>query len=119
MTAPATLDLTVYQGATLRVPVRWTAGGLPVDLTGFRIRCHARRKISDPVALLTWTSENGGFEIVDAVNGRFDLVLTATQSAAVDFKTAVYDIEMVSAGGEVTRLIQGTMSMSLEVTRNA
>ena len=42
---------------------------------------------------------------------------SATQSAALDFNSAVYDLEIVSPAGVVTRLVQGTVTLSREVTR--
>ena len=42
------------------------------------------------------------------------LSMTATATAALDFETAVYDLELVS-GAEVTRLIEGIVTLSKEV----
>jgi hypothetical protein len=61
------------------------------------------------------TGFNAGI-VVDAT-GTVTLALTAAQSAALDFDRAYYDIEIVSPAGVVTRLVQGTVTLSREVTR--
>jgi hypothetical protein len=45
------------------------------------------------------------------------LSLTAAVTAAIVAGVYVYDLELVSSGGIVTRLLQGTFTVSAEVTR--
>lgn len=50
-------------------------------------------------------------------SGVIEITLTANFTAALNFDQAVYDMEAVSPSGQVTRLIEGPMSLSREVTR--
>ena len=68
----------------------------------------------DPV--LTMTTENGR-AIIDGASGTVTLTLADEDTAAVPFGTYRYDVELESAAGDVTRLVQGTFTISPEVTR--
>lgn len=57
---PAKIDLAIYQGATFSKVMRWSAGGSPVDLTGYTARMQVRGEIDDEEALVELTTENGG-----------------------------------------------------------
>jgi len=52
----------------------------------------------------------------DNVYGQFTLTITAATTAAYTFDTAVYDIEL-DIDGNTTRLLQGKIKLSKEVTR--
>lgn len=88
----------------------------PVDLTGYTARMQVRQDIDDEDPLLELTTENGGIVLGDAA-GTIQLVLTATQTAGLDFDSAVYDLELVSGAGRVRRLMRGVVTLSREVTR--
>ncbi len=115
MTAPATLDLTIYQGATFRKRLVWTVNGTAVDLTGFTARMQIRSSIGDSTALIEMTTENGGISIT-AVDGQIDLFISSDDTASLSFNSGVYDLEL-NDSGEVTRLVMGKVNLSKEVTR--
>jgi len=114
------LNLKIDQGATFRKPVTWKLGpapGTPVDLTGCTARMHVRLKVNSPGApLLELTTENGGVVLGGAL-GTVEMVLTDEQTSAIDWASAVYDLEITFANGTVRRLLQGTVSVSPGVTR--
>ena len=60
------------------------------------------------------TTANGGI-VLGGTAGTFEIVMTNTQTAALD-SDGVYDLEIVSSGGTVSRVIQGTFTLDLEVT---
>lgn len=110
-------DFTIEQGATTVKPFVWKSGeGVPVDLTGSSVRMQVRRSPSSSDVLLEASTENDRIQL-DATNGKFTLVLSATVTAALNWMTGVYDIEVTSADDTVTRLVQGTITISKEVTR--
>jgi phage pi2 protein 07 len=116
---PATLDITIYQGSTFSQVFQWKSGSpsVPVNLTGYTARMQIREKFSSPDYVINLTTENGGIVFRDAVNGTFSIEMSATDTAAMNFKHAVYDIEFVSPSGIVTRLFGGSVTLSPEVTR--
>lgn len=99
----------------------YTSGGFlvsytPVSLSGFTARMQIRETVeaADTLASLTST---GGDIALDDTNHTITVTISATATAAYDFATAVYDLELVSGTGVVTRLLEGEVSVSSEVTR--
>jgi len=109
-------DIYIEQGATWNLPLRWqTAEGVPIDVTGYTARMHIRKKIGDAEFESELTTENGKITLGGA-DGAINLTLPAVETAAIDIKGGVYDLEMVK-DDVVTRLLEGTVIISLEVTR--
>lgn len=118
MTTPAKLKFTIYQGATFRKRLTWTApGGTPIDLTGCTARMQVRSDVESPTALLSLTTENDGIVLGGAL-GTIELYVSDEDTAAITWDGGVWDLEIVHPGGEVTRLAQGSISVSPEVTRD-
>ena len=122
MTTPAKLKFTIYQGATFRKRLRWTnkPAGTPLDLTGCKARMQARAEIDSTDVLLELTTENGGITL-GGTAGTIDLYVGATATAAITWEGGVFDLEIIHPGAlpdDVTRLAQGTISVSPEVTRD-
>lgn len=116
MTA-AVHNFTIEQGATLSKSFVWKdSNGDAIDLTGYTARMQIRENVSASTALVSATTENSKIDIVDA-EGKVTVTLSATETAGLTFKTAVYDLELISASSVVTRLVGGTITLSLEVTR--
>jgi hypothetical protein len=66
--------------------------------------------------VLTLTTENGKISL-GGTAGTITLNLTATETAAITQSSLAYDLELVSAGGVVTRLVEGQINLTPEVTR--
>jgi hypothetical protein len=115
---PAEIDITIYQGATFRKPFQWLTGtpAVPVDLTGGTARMQIRRNISADTPEITLTTETSGITLTNAANGEFAIHLTPEQTAGLDIRKGVYDIELV-VGGDTHRVVMGTVEVSKEVTR--
>lgn len=99
----------------------YTSGGIleynqPVDLSGFTARMQIREKLTSDVVLQELTTTNGKI-VLDNVGKTITFSLTATETTAFTFNTAVYSLELVSSGGQVTQLITGTLTLVKEVTR--
>ncbi len=95
----------------------YTSGGIlqyntPVSLAGFTARMSIKDKIGGTELLLT--TENDRIDIDDAAK-TITLTISATDTAAITWKKAVYELEMVSATGEVTSLIRGNIAVTKEV----
>ncbi|MCU4601851.1 hypothetical protein [Acinetobacter ursingii] len=113
----AKLNLKIEQGATFRQTFDWTTNGVPVNLTGFETRMQLRQPIDSPTIIHELTTSNGGIHFTDPLNGKFELFISNIDTAAFNFSTCVYDLEMVAPNTDVTRLIEGTITLSKEVTR--
>ncbi len=84
------------------------------DLTGYTARMQIRRTLESVTPEIELTTENGGIALGGDA-GTFEIVMSNTQTAGLD-SDGVYDLEIISAGGTVSRVIQGTFTLDLEVT---
>jgi len=114
--AAGTLDFTIEQGATFNLLLTWKINDVAVNLTNWTARLQARVDVEDTQTVLTLTTENGGITLGGAL-GTISLDQTATQTAVLPAGTYVYDLELISGVGAVTRLVQGELNISAEVTR--
>jgi len=114
--AAGTLDFTIEQGATFNLLLTWKIDGTPVNITNWTARLAARVDVEDTEVILSLTTSNGGITLGGAA-GTISLNQTATQTALLPAGTYVYDLELISAVGAVTRLVQGELNISPEVTR--
>jgi len=97
----------------------YISGGIayaPVNLTSYTAELQIRSLPSDPTAVLTLSTANGGIAIT-ALTGTIACHATAAQTTLIDEGTYYYDIEITSVGGIVTRVAQGQVIVSAEVTR--
>ena len=74
-----------------------------------------RRTIESATPLITLTTENGRISL-NGASGLINLSISAADTAAIT-SSGVYDLEIISSNGLVSRVIQGTFTLSPEVTR--
>lgn len=96
----------------------YTSGGViayrqPNDLTGFTVRGQLRDSIEATTILL----DLAPYLSINNTLKTTTLTIPAAITTAIAWDRAVYDIEMVSAGGTVTRTAWGSATLSKEVTR--
>lgn len=110
--AAGKLNLYIEQGASWARTLTITDNGSPKNLTGHTFRGQIRRKVTD-----VDPQESFNFSIVSAVAGTVNMSLSATETASIDAVNGVYDVEMVSPDLSVTRILEGTVFVSPNVTR--
>lgn len=98
----------------------YTGGGVleynqPVDLAGFTARMQIRARLEDTTVIKELTTENGGI-VINNVTKTIQLNISATDTAAFSFQTAVYSLELVN-GSVVTPFAGGSLTLIKEVTR--
>lgn len=110
-------DFEIEQGADFSLAFRRKGDdGDPIPLTGFTARMQVRANVASNTVLLELTTENERL-VIDENDGRVTIALDAETTAAVNWRRGVYDLELVSPGGSVTRLVEGAITVSKEVTR--
>lgn len=145
MTTPVQLSLTIYQGATFRVPLKRSyfpypvrddcgqlvhdcsgkpvdeADRIPEDYSGCTARAHIRRAFGSTEIIETMTTENNGIELS---GDTLTLVLTNTQTESMQYgpvppawTTAVSQVEVIRPNGEVERHYSISYSLDQEGTR--
>lgn len=122
-------DIHIDQGANWSLSLTWKDDtGTPVNLTGYTARMQIRKAYSDSTVKLSLTSSSG--IVLGGVAGTVAISATKTQTAgiSVDYlslfyhndkpsQKMVYDLELETSGGVVTRLLQGVAFIYPEVTQ--
>jgi hypothetical protein len=115
--AAAKHDLVIEQGATFDLRLVWKdPNGAPIDISTSAARMQIRHSTYDAQPIVSLTSEPGGGLTIPAP-GTIDILITNEQTAALTVSRGVYDIEIESQAGVVTRLIEGRVVIKQEVTR--
>lgn len=105
----------------------YTTGGTvmyspPVDLTGYTARMQIRPVIDSGSVLDEFTTEDVRLPttgiVIDTTDKRIDLLIADEVTEAYDWLSAVYSLELITAGGLVTPLAQGAIAVIREVTRD-
>jgi hypothetical protein len=113
-------DIYIEQGATFQKIITWKdSSGTAINLTGYIARMQFRSQPTSDTVLFEATTENGRIALGGAA-GTVTITITATLTAGFDFGCAVYDLELQSSsqsGAVVTRLLEGSVNVSKEVTR--
>ena len=111
------LDLEIDQGSTFEHELTWYAvDETPIDLTDYTARMQVREKLTDSIKIFDLTTENGGI-VLGGAAGTITINISASASSAVSVSKNVYDLEVESLTGFVTRLVQGRFYIDPEVTR--
>lgn len=115
--------LYIEQGATFTLGFNWyresltvpgTAGD-PYDLTGCIVRMQIR-KTQQGDMLVDATTVNGKITL-DPLLGRIDVKLADIDTDLLTSKTSIYDLEVEFLSGDVFRLLEGSVTVSPNVTQ--
>jgi hypothetical protein len=113
---PGNHDITIPKGSTFTYPLTYKVSNSPVNLTGYTARMQARQSHTSSSVVIELTTANSKISL-GGTAGTITLSLTAGETAAITQSSLVYDLELVSGGGEVTRLLEGSLILTPEVTR--
>jgi hypothetical protein len=119
-------NLLIEQGSTYELELQYKdSNGVAVDLTGYSGRLQIRPSIGSPTAYLCLSSSlnvdgtglnfSGSNNNTSPISGSIGIYISATTSSLLTFNTGVYDLE-ISSGSFTTRLLQGNVQLSKEVT---
>jgi hypothetical protein len=118
----------IEQGATFQLELQYKdPSGNPINLTGYSGRLQIRQTVPSTVVLLclssslrpdsTGISFSGSNGTTPPTSGSIGIYISAVSSSQLSFDQAVYDLEIENSGGFVTRLVEGSVQLSKEVTR--
>lgn len=110
----AAYDIELKQGTTQRLAFKATSGGVPMDFTGCNFRMQIRRNARDANVLLELADDNGKITVA---GDTFTLIFLPADTVGAVWTSGVYDLEITFANGDVMRVLEGKVSLSLEVTR--
>jgi hypothetical protein len=108
-------DFTIEQGSDWVWSLQYVD---PVtDLTTYSAALQAKANESDSSSIFTLSSATPTSGIILFADGTMDFHLTAARTTALTTESMVYDLEVTSPSGIITRLIDGNITLSQEVTR--
>jgi hypothetical protein len=113
--AAGTLDFTIEQGATFNLLLTWKINDVLVNLTGYTARLQARVDVQDTTTVLSLTT--GAGITLGGAAGTISIDQTAVQTTTLPAGQYIYDLELIASNAAVTRLVQGELNISPEVTR--
>jgi hypothetical protein len=113
---PGLVNLVCPQGATFQKVLTYKIGRTPVNITGWTARMQVRENYESASTLLDITTANNGI-ILGGAAGTITLNVNSATTSAFRAGIYVYDLELISASGVVTRLIEGRFTVTPEVTR--
>ena len=90
------------------------------NLTGYTARMQIRRTIDSETPMVSLTSptvSGNGITVMDGANNAISINITDATTSLVD-SSGLYDLEIIKTStGQVSRLLQGTVTLSREVTK--
>lgn len=110
-------NTTIDQGADWYINFYYKdSSNVAINLTGYTAAMQLRSEPEDLTTVLSLSSPSSGIVITGAT-GLIAVHATAAQTAAIIAGIYFYDLEITSGSGIVTRLIQGQITVSPQVTR--
>jgi hypothetical protein len=87
------------------------------NLSGYTARMQVRRTVDNAAYLVSLTSQNNGLRVIPGIyENQIQMFMSASVTASIN-QSGVYDLEIVDAEGNVSRVLQGTFTLIPEVTR--
>ncbi len=108
-------SFTVTNGAT-GIYISGGVATAPVNVGNYSAELQMRSLPQDSTAVLSLSTAAGEITVTGS-EGEFAVHATAAQTGAIDEGTYYYDIEITSPTGVITRLAQGQIVVTPEVTR--
>jgi hypothetical protein len=120
-------NIVIEQGATYQVEIQYRdSNNVPIDLSGYNGRMQIRPSIDSTTVYVALSSSlnpdgtglnfSGSNGTTPPTSGSIGIFISATSSSLLTFPAGVYDLE-IQSGSIVTRLLQGNVQLSKEVTR--
>ena len=111
------VNIKIPQGTTYTHEFNYVdSAGDAVDLTGYAARCQLRDEVETAGNFYDATTVNGKMTIV-AVTGKVTLTVSDMDSTAFTVLQGFYDVELIAPNDDVTRMVQGKVTIDREITR--
>jgi hypothetical protein len=102
-------NLVIDQGSTYSVTINLDdVNGDPINVTGYTSRAQMRKH---------YTSSNAVSFTTSMANGALTMSLTSSQTANIVSGRYVYDAELIDSSSNVTRIVEGIVTVTPEVTK--
>lgn len=104
-------NLVIDQGATFNADIDVTdADGAAFNLTDYTVAGQMRKNYTSSSAVTFVATHN-------STSGKIFLSLNSTDTSTIEPGRYLYDVEMTSPGGTVTRVVEGIVTVTPGMTR--
>lgn len=104
-------NLVVDQGTTFSATIDLTdASGAVFNLTGYTVAAQMRKNYASSTAVNFTASHS-------STGGEIFLSLTSTTTSTIEPGRYLYDVEITSSGGSITRVVEGIVTVTPGITR--
>ena len=107
-----TYNFTIEQGTTFSRVLTLQENGSAMNLTGYSVASQMRSTHDSSSIVATFSGS-----VTNASSGQLTLSSTNSQTSAIEEAIYVYDVEITSGAGAVTRILEGNVTVTPEVTR--
>lgn len=113
---PVKKDFIVPQGATYPIKMRWLdSTNTPITLDGADVRAQLRKEFESSTVSIDCTLANNK-AFLEPDEWYFGFTLSAADTSAIEATSYYFDI-VVTKDGDVTRAMEGRISLTPRVTR--
>lgn len=112
---PGKYNIKFYRKETFDVSVVYKIDSVAVDLSGYTADMQVRPSAGSGTLIVELTTENGRIA-VNTVVGQIELMLTSAETEALPLGQYVYDLNITSPAGVVTKLMRGAFVVLDPVT---
>lgn len=114
----AKLNLPIIEkGATYRHTLFWKdSNNAAINLQDCTAKMQVRKTKTSETVLLELSTQNGGL-IITAAAGQIDIFISDEDTENLPGTGGIYDLEIYHGNGYITRLCEGTLEFSDQVTR--
>lgn len=117
----------IEQGSTLDFEIQYKdSSNSPINLSGYSGKMQIRSTVDSSDTIITLSSSlatdgtglnfSGSNGTTPPASGSIGIFISAASSSLFTFTNAVYDLE-ITTGSRVTRILEGNVRLSKEVTR--
>lgn len=104
-------NLVIDQGTSFSATIDVTnASGAVYDLTNYTVAAQMRKNYTSSAAVTFSTGHNG-------VGGAITLSLLPALTSTIEPGRYLYDVEITSSGGSITRVVEGIVTVTPGMTR--
>ena len=111
-------DIVIEQGADFKRVFTWKdSAGSAVNLTGYSAAMMIKKRKSDASGVAIFNKTNSNAEIaLGGAAGTITIDIGGADTANMDFDWGYYDIELTDGSSNITRLLEGKVRLSKQVT---
>lgn len=88
-----------------------STNGQPLNLSGYTVASQMRKSYSSSTSYAFTAS------VYDAANGKVRLQLSAATSSSIPAGRWLYDVEITSTSGSKTRVVEGIVTITPQITQ--